>query len=323
MIRSACTALVVSVTVLLATVGAGEAKEVRLASHVSETSPLYATAEMFASRIGKELPADFNFKFYPNSQLGKEKALIDSIRLGSLEMAMVAGGVLSLDNKLGLFDLPWLFADRAHVQRALNGPLGAEVTKRLEEKQGFVVLGIYENGFRHVINTKRAITKPDDFSGLKIRVTGSKFKLAGFSAMGADPVPIAWEETFTALQQGVVDGVEAALYGFYEAKLYEVTKHISLVTHTYSPSFLLVSKTFWSSLSEEQRAIFRKVAAGMSADAYKAAADLDQSFLDKMKDKIAINAVDPKPFQAKVEPVYQDYAKEYGPDWINLVRQAQ
>jgi len=323
MIRSACKVLAVTAATILTSTGAGMAKEVRLASHVSETSPLYATAQMFAERVGKQLPNDFNFKFYPNSQLGKEKALIDSIRLGSLEMALVAGGVLALDNKLGLFDLPWLFTDRAHVQRAIKGPLGIEVKKRLEEKQGFVVLGIYENGFRHVINTKRAITKPEDFNGLKIRVTGSKFKLDGFSAMGADPVPIAWEETFTALQQGVVDGVEAALYGFYESKLYEVTKHISLVTHSYSPSFLLVSKTFWSSLSDDQRATIQKVAADMSGDAYKAAADLDQSFLDKMKDKIAINPVDPKPFQAKVQSVYQAYVKEYGPEWVDFVRQAQ
>ena len=323
MIRSARNALAAAAAIVLIGTGAGAAKEVRLASHVSETSPLYATAQMFAERIGKELPNDFHFKFYPNSQLGKEKALIDNIRLGSLEMALVAGGVLALDNKLGLFDLPWLFTDRAHVQRALNGPLGLQVKKQLEEKQGLVVLGMYENGFRHVINTKRAINTPEDFSGLKIRVTGSKFKLDGFTAMGADPVPIAWEETFTALQQGVVDGVEAALYGFYEAKLYEVTKHISLVGHTYSPSFLLVSKTFWTSLTDEQRAAMQKVANDMSADAFKAAADLDQSFLDKMKEKIAINTPDPKPFQAKAAIVYQNYVKEYGSEWVDLVRKAQ
>lgn len=299
------------------------AKDVRIASHVSETSPLYATAQMFAERIGKEFPKDFTFKFYPNSQLGKEKALIDNVRLGSLEMAMVASGVLALDNKLGVFDLPWLFTDRAHVQRAMSGPFGEAVTKRLEEQQGFIVLGMYENGFRHVVNTKRAIAKPEDFNGLKIRVTGSKFKRDGFTAMGADPVPIAWEETFTALQQGVVDGAEAALYGFYEAKLYEAAKYVSLVNHTYSPSFLLVSKNFWESLTDEQRKTFRRVASEMTADAYKAAADLDKSFLEKMKSVAIINEVDPKPFQEKAASVYQAYAKEYGPDWVDLVRKAQ
>lgn len=300
-----------------------QAKEVRIASHVSETSPLYATAEMFAERIGKEFPEGFEFKFYPNGQLGKESALLDNLKLGSLEMAMVASGVLKLDNKLGVFDLPWLFNDRDHVQRAINGPFGKAVKERIESEQGLIVLGIYENGFRHVVNTKRAITKPEDMDGLKIRVTGSKFKRDGFSAMGADPVPIAWQETFTAIQQGVVDGAEAALYGFYGAKLYEITKHLSLTTHTYSPSFLLVSSQFWNSLDEKQQDTFRKVAADMSADAYQKAAELEQGYADKMKDQISINEVDLKPFQEKAASVYEGYVEEYGPEWVEMVRAAQ
>ncbi|HEY7645323.1 MAG TPA: TRAP transporter substrate-binding protein [Hyphomicrobiales bacterium] len=309
--------------IAFAGVAPAAAKDVRIASHVSETSPLYATAQMFADRIGKEFPKDFTFKFYPNSQLGKEKALIDSVRLGSLEMAMVASSVLALDNKLGVFDLPWLFTDRAHVERAMAGPLGAAVKQRIEEKQGMIVLGMYENGFRHVINTKHAIVKPEDMKGLKIRVTGSKFKLDGFTAMGADPVPVPWEETFTALQQGVVDGAEAALYGFYEAKLFEVAKNLSLVNHTYSPSFLLVSKSFWGSLTEDQRKTFQRVADDITADAYKAAADLDKGFLDKMRASASVNEVDPKPFQVKAESVYTAYAKEYGSDWVDMIRKAQ
>lgn len=323
MIKASLKLCALAASIATAGLAPATAKDIRIASHVSETSPLYAAAQMFADRIGKEFPQDFNFKFYPNSQLGKEKALIDNVRLGSLEMAMVAGSVLALDNKLGVFDLPWLFTDRAHVQRAMKGPLGDAVKKRLEEKQGFVVLGIYENGFRHVVNTKRAIAKPEDMKGLKIRVTGSKFKLDGFAAMGADPVPVPWEETFTALQQGVVDGAEAALYGFYEAKLYEVAKNLSLVNHTYSPSFLLVSKAFWDGLTEDQRKIFQRVADDITADAYKAAADLDRSFLEKMRGSASVNEVDPKLFQARVDSVYQAYIKEYGADWVDLIRKAQ
>ena len=300
-----------------------QAKEVRIASHVSETSPLYATAEMFAEKIGKEFPAEFEFKFYPNGQLGKESALLDNLKLGSLEMAMVASGVLKLDNKLGVFDLPWLFSDRDHVKRAISGPFGKTVAERIESEQGFIVLGIYENGFRHVVNTKLTITKPEDMDGLKIRVTGSKFKRDGFSAMGADPVPVAWQETFTAIQQGVVDGAEAALYGFYGAKLYEITKHLSLTTHTYSPSFLLVSRTFWDSMDEKQQETFRKVANDMFAEAYQKAADLEQGYIDQMKDQITINQVDLKPFQEKAAGVYDAYIKEYGPEWVEMVRAAQ
>lgn len=304
-------------------VGASAQTEVRIASHVSDTSPLYANAQMFAERIGEAVSGEFTFEFYPNGQLGKEQALIDNIKLGSLEMAMVASGVLKLDDRLGVFDLPWLFADRDHAMRAIGGEFGDTVREYLEANQGFIVLGIFENGFRHVVNNVRAIETPEDMSGLKIRVTGSKYKRDGFSAMGADPVPVAWQETFTAIQQGVVDGAEAALYGFYGAKLYEITEYLSLTNHTYSPSFLIVSTAFWNSLSEEQQQTFRSVAEGMFEDAYAQAAELEVGYLENMQDAIAVNEVDPAPFQEKASSVYEAYTSAFGDEWVEMVRQAQ
>ena len=297
--------------------------EVRIASHVSDTSPLYANAQMFAERIGEAVSGEFSFEFYPNGQLGKEQALIDNIKLGSLEMAMVASGVLKLDDRLGVFDLPWLFTDRAHAMKAIGGEFGDTVRDYLESNQGFIVLGIFENGFRHVVNNVRPIQAPEDMDGLKIRVTGSKYKRDGFSAMGADPVPVAWQETFTAIQQGVVDGAEAALYGFYGAKLYEITEYLSLTNHTYSPSFLIVSAAFWNSLSEEQQQTFRSVAEGMFEDAYAQAAELEDGYLENMQGAIAVNEVDPAPFQKKAASVYEAYTSAFGDEWVEMVRQAQ
>ncbi len=299
------------------------AKDVRIASHVSETSPLYTNAQLFSDRITPQLADAFTFKFFPNGQLGKETALIDNLKLGSLEMAMVASGVLKLDDRLGLFDLPWLFSDRANVREVLSGPLGKAVQDLIEKEHGLIVLGIYENGFRHVINTKRAIEKPEDLNGLKIRVTGSKFKRDGFSAMGADPVPIEWQETFGALQQGVVDGAEAALYGFYSSKLFEIAGYLSLTNHTYSPSFLLASKTFWDSLTDEQKKIFRKTAEDITDEAYQQAAELEEGFLTQMKGALKVNEVVFKDFQEKSESIYTSYTQQYGQDWLNLVRQSK
>ena len=305
------------------TAGPALATEVRIASHVSDVSPLYATAEIFADEISERMSDDFEFKFFPNGQLGKEKALIDNVKLGSIEMIMVASGVLKLDDKLGVFDLPWLFQDRAHVKRAMTGPFGDAVQERLENEQGFIVLGIYENGFRHVVNTERAIRKPADMDGLKIRVTGSKYKRNGFSQMGADPVPVAWQETFTAIQQGVVDGAEAALYGFYGAKLYEITDHLSLTNHTYSPSFLIVSKSFWNTLSDAQQQTFRQVARDITDDAYAKAAELETGYVENMKSEVEVNEVGSGPFSKKAKPVYKSYTQEFGSEWVEMVRDAR
>lgn len=302
---------------------AAAAKEVRIASHVSEASPLYANAKLFVEKMSATFPGKFDFKFFPNGQLGKEPALIDNIKLGTLEMAFVASGVLKLDEKLGIFDLPWLFDNREHLVKAVNSDFGKQVIKQIEDKQGFVVLGIFENGFRHVINKKRPVMTPADMSGLKIRVTGSKFKRDGFTAMGADPVPVAWQETFTAIQQGVVDGAEAALYGFYGAKLYEINDYISLTNHTYSPSFLSVSKAFWATLSDDEKKTFRSVAQDMQAEAFAQAADLEAGYLEKMKSQIKINDVDPAPFQEKAKSVYTEYTSKFGTDWLEMIKAAK
>jgi len=299
------------------------AKEVRIASHVSEASPLFANAQLFVKKMSAKFPGKFDFKFFPNGQLGKEPALIDNIKLGSLEMAFVASGVLKLDDKLGIFDLPWLFDNREHVVKAINSDFGKQVIKQIEDKQGIIALGIFENGFRHVINKKRPILTPADMSGLKIRVTGSKFKRDGFTAMGADPVPVAWQETFTAIQQGVVDGAEAALYGFYGAKLYEINDYISLTNHTYSPSFLTVSKGFWATLSDDEKATFRAVANEMQAEAFAQAATMEKGSLEKMKAQIKVNDVDPAPFQEKAKSVYATYTSKFGNDWLDLIKAAK
>lgn len=317
------TALLAAVALTVSTGPAATQTEVRIASHVSDTSPLYANAQMFAERIGEAVSGEFTFEFYPNGQLGKEQALIDNVKLGSIEMAMVASGVLKLDDRLGVFDLPWLFQDRDHAMRAIGGEFGSTIRDYLEENEGFIVLGIFENGFRHVVNTQRAITTPEDLDGLKIRVTGSKYKRDGFSAMDADPVPIAWQETFTAIQQGVVDGAEAALYGFYGAKLFEITDYLSLTNHTYSPSFLIVSTSFWNSLTDEQKETFRSVADNMFEEAYAQAAELEAGYLERMEGSIAVNEVDPTPFQAKAESVYDNYTSAFGDDWPEMVREAQ
>jgi tripartite ATP-independent transporter DctP family solute receptor len=296
-----------------------EPREVRIASHVSALSPLHQQSTMFAEEIEKRLPGQFEFKLYPGGQLGKEKALVTNVKAGSIEMINVASGVMKLDKKLGLFDLPWLFTDREHVQRAMSGPLGQQVKARVEEKANVVVLGIYENGFRHVLNKVRAVSNPEDFKGLKIRVSGGKFRQNVFQQMGATPQKVAWTETFTALQTGVVDGAEAATYGFYEQKQYEAAKFLSLTSHVYTPSFLISSTAFWNSLTDEQKKVFAEVGQEITQKAYDGAAELEAKYFQDMKQFVEINDVDLNAFQDATRSSYDDYIKSQGDDWLKLV----
>lgn len=299
-----------------------EPREVRIATHVSAESPLAKQAEMFAKRVEEKLPGQFDFEFYPNGQLGKESALIDNLQLGTIEMVNVASGVLKVDDKLGIFDLPWLFQGRDHVRRAMAAGLEDAITKDIEDNMDAHVVGVYENGFRHIINSLHPIRIPTDLEGMKIRISGGDFRQQIFASLGAVPAKLAWGETFTAMQTGVVDGAEAAAYGFYGQKMYEVQDYLSLTKHVYTPSFLLASPSFWSSLTDEQRQVFDEVGENMRDDAYAQAAEIEAANLEAMGDSLEINEVDIKPFRDRVQSVYDDYAEQYGGDWLNLVYRA-
>ncbi len=296
------------------------AQEVRIASHVSALAPLYSQAKNFSSEVNSKVKTKHDFKIFPNAQLGKEKALITNLKAGSLEMIVVASGILKLDKKLGIFDLPWIFQDRAHVQRAMKAGLYDEVKKTIESNsENIKVLGIYENGFRHIMNSKRAIETPRDLRGLKIRISGGKFRQDVFRKMGATPQKVAWKETFTALQTGVVDGAEAATYGFYGQKHYEVLKYLSLTNHIYTPSFLLVSKKFFNSLSNEDQKIFEEVGKSITDAQYVEAAKLETKYFKDMEGKVSINKINLPLFTKKVSKTYASYEKKFGKDWLEII----
>jgi tripartite ATP-independent transporter DctP family solute receptor len=311
--------------VLLGAVIAGSsllygAQEVRIASHVSTLSPLHYQAENFSQAAQKAFPGKFEFKHYPNGQLGDEKSLITNVKAGSLEMIIVASGGLKLDPMLDFFDLPWLFDDRAHVMRAMKGGLEDEVRQTIEKKSNVIVLGIYENGFRHVMNTKRAINTPDDMKGLKIRVAGGKVRQDAFRHMGASPQKVAWTETFTALQTGVVDGAEAATYGFYEQKHHEIMNHFSMTNHVYTPSFLIASKRFFDTLTPEEQATLRRIGKELTEGSYKEAEVLEKKYLEEMKAKTKIIEPNVKLFQEKLGTEQADFTKQFGDAWLKIVK---
>ena len=313
-----------STLALTASVGAVAAPiEVRIASHVSEFSPLHAQSKLFAEEVDKRLPGQFEFKLFPGGQLGKEKALLANLQAGSLEMINIASGVMKLDKKLGVFDLPWLFDNRSHVQKAMKGGLEDEIRSRIESVGNVNVIGVYENGFRHVINTKRPVVEPFDLDGLKVRISGGKFRQGVFQQLGASPQKVAWGETFTALQSGVVDGAEAATYGFYEQKHYEVADYLSLTSHVYTPSFLMASQAFMNKLTPEQQKVFKEVGRQITDKAYAVSADLEAKYFADMKTRMKINEVTLPKFQAATKASYQNYIDAVGDDYLKIIEAAR
>lgn len=297
-------------------------QSVRIAYPTSETSPQHLISKQFVETVQKRLPGRFAFKLYPNGQLGSEKSNFEHMQLGDLEMANIVTPVMELDRRLEIFDIPFLFQDRDHVRRAMTPELRRDIIEGVEKKADVVVLGVYENGFRHTMS-KRAIVVPADAKGLKIRIAGGKIRQDVFRAIGANPTPIDWTEVFTALQTGVVDGAEAAVYGLYEAKIYQVTPFLSLTTHAYVPSFLTVSKSFWSKLSPQDQKVFREVGEELVTWSYDSAEAAEGKQLAEMAKFAKINKIDFDKFQAATTPVFDAYAQRYGSKWLDTIKAAR
>jgi tripartite ATP-independent transporter DctP family solute receptor len=303
--------------------GVGLAQQVvRIAYVTAENSPQASQARLFAEEVEQRLPGAFEFRFFPSAQLGNEQATLEQLQLGTLEMGSLVTPIMEADDRLGIFDLPWLFEDRAHVQRAITGDVKAGMIAAAEEGTSTKVLGIYENGFRHVMSPV-AIKEPADMNGLKIRLPGSQVRQEVFRLLGANPTPIDWSEVYTALQTGVVDGAEAAAYGFAGSKLYQVSDHLSLTAHNYAPSFLVASQTFWDGLSEQEQTIFTEAAAAIEAASFEEAAAQDDAAIEEIATEAEVNEINFAAFQAAVQPVYDEYVSVHGSDWLDAIRAAQ
>ncbi len=160
--------------------------------------------------------------------------MLEGMRLGTVDAGVITNAVIAqIEPAFQLNDLPFLYENEAQAQRVLDGPVGQKLAAKLESK-GVKLLGWMEGGFRNMINNVRPVEKPDDVKGVKYRVMQNPVFIGMFSSLGGNAVPMAWGETFTAVQQGAIDGLEIPLAVIDQNKYFEVTKFLSITNHTYS-----------------------------------------------------------------------------------------
>ncbi len=178
----------------------------------------------FARIVAEKTNGQVEVQIFPNNQLGNEKEMIEGLLLGTLDITVPSNGVVTnFVPELGIFDLPFLFRDRPHMYKVMDGPVGQELNGAMQKK-GFRLLGFYEAGIRHIM-TKKPINSFEDLQGLKIRTMQVPAHVASFNAFGANATPLAYGELYGALQTGVVDGAEAANTNYNSKKFYEVAPH--------------------------------------------------------------------------------------------------
>ena len=279
--------------------------------HVGSPGSLFElSSEEFAKRANARLGDKAKVVVYGSSQLGGDKEMVQKMKLGTLDMALPSTVMSSEDDLFGVFEMPYLVKDRAHMSRIEKEFFWSKLSPTVESK-GLKVLAVWENGYRHITNNKRPINTPADLQGIKLRVPEGKWRVKMFQAYGANPSPMKLSEVFTALQTGVMDGQENPLTQIYSSKFQEVQKYLSLSGHVYTPAYLTVSKKKWESLPADVRKILEETAKETQSYVYATAQKLDDELLDKMKAAgMQVNEVDKAAFIKASKPTYDEFGQE-------------
>ena len=219
-----------------------------------------AAGAAFKGLVEGATGGDVNVKVFPASQLGNERELIEGVKIGTIQMAFVSGAISGFYKEAMVLDIPYLFANGPVAWTVMDGPFGDAMAADILQKTGMRVLAYGETGFRNFTNSSRPIKSPADMKGLKLRVMESPVYVNMVKAFGAAPTPINWAETYTALQQKVVDGQENPVAVIVFAKLYEVQKYMILDGHSYGIDFLLINDKFYQGLPKETQLIVKSAA---------------------------------------------------------------
>jgi tripartite ATP-independent transporter DctP family solute receptor len=280
--------------------------------HVGEPGSLFQlSAEEFARRANEKLGDKAKVVVFGSSQLGSDEELLQKLRLGTADFAIPSTVMSSVVPEFGLFEMPYLVKDREHMKK-IEAEVVWPTLAPAAEAQGYKVLAVWENGFRHITNNVRPIVTPEDLKGIKLRTPSGEWRVKMFQAYGANPTPMSFSEVFTALQTGVVDGQENPFTQIYSAKFQEVQDYLSLTGHVYTPAYLLVGKNRYESLPEDVRQILEETAKETQAFVYETAARLETELLDKIKAEsdIEVNEADKDAFIAASSAIYEDFGAQ-------------
>ena len=279
--------------------------------HVGEPGSIFAiSAEEFAKRANARLAGKAKVVVFGSSMLGGDKELLQKLKLGTVDMALPSTVMSSETDLFGVFEMPYLVKDRKHMGRIEKELFWPKLAPEAEKK-GLKIIAVWENGYRHVTNSKRPINVPADLQGIKLRVPEGKWRVKMFQAYGANPSPMKYSEVFTALQTGVMDGQENPFTQINGAKFQEVQKYLSLTGHVYTPAYVTVGAKKWAALPADVRKVLEDTARELQAFVYEVAERDDGVLLEKLKAAgMQVNTPNKDAFIAASKPVYEEFARE-------------
>lgn len=302
---------------------AGDFKErtIRVSHVVPKDHPFQVGMERFAELLAQKTGGKMKMRSYPDGQLGAELQSISSAQGGVLEMALVStAATASVVKEFGVYDLPFLFNDHKEADLVLDGPVGRKLLDKLPEKN-LVGLCYFENGFRHLTNSRHPVAKLEDFKGLKIRTIQNPVFIDIFNTLGANALPMPFTEVFTALETKAIDGQETPYSNIYGNRFYEVQKYMSNTGHIYGAAVVLVSKKFWGQLNADEQKVLQESCNSARDYERRFNREQDPNLLAQIKAKgITYTEITPSErarMREHLKPVYGKYARTLGDDVVN------
>jgi tripartite ATP-independent transporter DctP family solute receptor len=290
----------------------------KIGSGLSEDHPQVQALKHFGEQLAAKSGGKLSARVYASGALGNDISMTSALRGGTLEMTIPDSSTLaSLIKPFGVLNLPMTFNGEQEADAVLDGPFGQKLLAQLPEK-GLIGLGFWENGFRHVTNSRRAVQGADDLNGLKLRVIQSPLFVDTFNALGANATPMPFTELYTAMEQRAVDGQENPAATILASKFYEVQKHMVMSRHMYSAWVLLMSKKTWDGLSAQEQKIVQDAAREATLFERKTIRAFSQTALADLKKAgmqvTELPAAEQARMRSKLQPVLAKFSKEYGED---------
>lgn len=279
---------------------------IKASTSSSETEPQVGAYRVFSREIERRIGDAASVEIYANNALGSEREVIEQTILGAVELACPSNAPLTtFVPELSVFELPFLFQSRDHFYRVLDGPIGQSFEEPLSEV-GLKLLGYFEAGVRHVMTIERTVEGIEDLEGLKIRTMENPLHLRAFHTFGASPLPMAYGEVYTALEQGVIDGAEAANTNYHSKRFFEVAPHWAMIGWLHLVSPLVMSRRFFRTLTPSQRRAVEeagRIAVEWERQEYQRQ---ERAALDELEEAgVEITHPDRQPFRAAAERVWR------------------
>jgi len=319
--------VLVSLFVLALPVSAEYKATMKLATATAPDHPYNVGAQKFIDLIQERTNGRIQIKLYPALQLGKgEREMLEGVQQGAIDLLVTSTGPLGgFSPSINILDFPFLFRDFEHVDLVLDGPIGRKLLDDFEQAN-VKGLAFWENGFRHLTNSKSPVKNVADGKGFKIRTMENKVHLAAWKSAGFNPTPMAWGEVFTAMQQGVIDGQENPIAVYYATKLWDAKqKYLSLTAHVYSPAPILMSKKVFDAMPAEDQALFSQTALEVAKFQRKINRDAEESRLQEVAGKgtVVVRDVDRESFRQAMMPIFDQFSGQFPKADIDAIMNAR